>query len=1042
MRKTITNCSFWTLITILVLVIGARAQSTSSAISGFVSDPNGAVIQNAAISLRGVDTDLKRGALTDANGHYRIVGLSPGRYEVRAEHKGFETRVQSEITLTLSSETRIDISLAPKGIQEAVIIDRASEDVHTNNSTINSLIDDRQIRHLPLNGRDLSQLFLLQPGVANSRSSMQSANAGRGTRFSVAGARPNQNVFTLDGTIINDALNNTPGSAQGLLIGTDAIQEVRILASGYGAEHSRAAGGVFLAVTKSGTNEYHGSFFEFIRDGVLDARNFFDRQKPDFYRHQFGFSLSGPIVKGRTFYFGNYEGLRERKEITRASIVPDDNARAGILPNSLPVPVDPRSEPIIDLFPRANGKSFGDGTAEFSGITKRISNDDYLNLRIDHNYLRTGSLFVRYLFDNSDQILPHNFPQFPNRALNNKQVITIEERRVIQRDIVNEARFGFSRSAPTETIAKDSPDPFSIIKGRSLGEISVGGLSEIGTDRTNPKVFRQDDFQFTDNLYFSKGLHNVQTGLSFQHFRISGRSESRVRGQLRFRSLADLLAFRVRDLQASTPDTDFGRRIRQSLFAVYVQDSARVDRRLTFNVGIRYEIVTTPTEADGKLSNMRDVLDSRVTVGNPFFRPSRNNFAPRLGFAFDVFGDGKTAARGGFGIYYEQPLFNVFLNSIFRSLPFENRGTLPGSRVSSLPVDPSLFTGIEQDSRLFQFKLRPTYLVHYNLDIQKEMFPSTVMTFAYLGSRGVNLFGQGDLNIAIPQRLADGRDFFPEGSQPRNSFFGRIRGIFQGFNSHYHALNVGLVRRLSGGFGLQGFYTFGKSIDERSGALGRQEYTNGQLLTFDPFNRRLDRARSDFDIRHTFVANATFEMPNKQPKGLGKIVANWRLSAIITFTSGLPINPFIDGDPDRDGSDQNEARPNLIPNVSLIPPGGRTPDRWFNLSAFAPPEIGFRGTAGRNIATGPDYQSIDIAVSRDFRLTEKAHLEFRVEIFNLFNRPNFDLPANTEDGEQIFIFSQASGGRPASFTLSPTAGKIFRTAGDSREVQLALKLTF
>lgn len=1028
----------------LLCCVSARAQGINAAISGVIKDPQDAVLPGATITIKNLDTGLVKQSSSDPGGYYRAIGLIPGHYEIRVAHQGFETHIRTGITLTVAQEAAMNFSLTLASLEEEVVISRDLAVVETANSTISSLVDERSIRDLPLNGRDMAQLFLLQPGVVNSRSSAQTANTGRGTRFSVAGARPTQNLFTIDGTIINDALNNTPGSAQGLLIGIETVKEFRILISTYSAEYSRATGGVFVAVTKSGTNELHGSIFEFFRNDALDARNFFDREKPDFQRNQFGFTLGGPILKDRTFYFGSYEALREHKGITRIAVVPDDNARMGRLPGLPQTQVDPRSQSIINLFPRANGKNFGDGTAEFVGLTKRVSKDDFFVIRLDHTFSNAHSMFARYLYDDSKQVLPRNFPEFFNLAVNRKQVVTLGERWDVSRNIVNEVRFGFNRSTPSEILPPVPSGSLSLIAGRGLGEIAVSGLSEIGTDRTNPKTYIQNDFQFTDDLFIIKGRNGFKMGLSFQRFQVNSSSESRVRGQLRFRSLADLLGFKIRDLQGASPESDFGRGIRQSLFGFYFHDDSKFTKQLTVNFGLRYDLVTAPKEVNGKLSNLRNLLDSQVTLGDPYFKPSRNNFAPRVGFAYDVLGDGKTAVRGGFGLFYEQPLYNVFLNTIFRSLPFENRGALPGSQVSSLPVDPSAFRGVGKETRFFQFQLRPTYMMHYNLNIQRDLFAQTVLTVAYLGSRGVNLFGQGDLNLAIPQRLPDGRDFFPEGSQLRNPNFNPIRGSFQGFNSHYNAMNVGFVRRSNTALQLQASYTFGKSIDDRSGGLGRQEYTNGQFLTFDPYNRRLDRGRSDFDVRHTFVANGTYELPvGKGSTGwVGHIISGWQVNAIVTLSSGLPINPFIDGDPDRDGSEENAARPNLAFGTNLTPPGGRTADLWFNPAAFVQPDIGFRGTAGRNIVTGPDYKSVDLSIVKNFHLTEKSTLQVRAEVFNLLNRANFDLPSNSELGEQVFSYVPVSSSGPAKFIPSATAGKIFSTVGESREIQLAVKFIF
>ncbi|MCI0664502.1 MAG: hypothetical protein L0220_25865, partial [Acidobacteria bacterium] len=327
------------------------------------------------------------------------------------------------------------------------------------------------------------------------------------------------------------------------------------------------------------------------------------------------------------------------------------------------------------------------------------------------------------------------------------------------------------------------------------------------------------------------------------------------------------------------------------------------------------------------------------------------------------------------------------------------------SQVTGLPVNPALFTSGTRLTESIVSDMRSIYTMQYNLNIQREIL-GTVMSLAYVGSRGVNLLGQGDINTAIPQILADGRAFFPEGSLRRHPRFDAVRSVIQGFNSWYNSLNVGAARRFNKGLQFQVSYTYGKSIDERSGTGGRSEFTNGQARTFDPYNRSLDHARSDFDVRHSFIANFTYDLPfGKNLKGYaGHILRNWQINSIVTLSSGVPFTVGVDGDVDRDGSEDNLARPNLLPNVSLIPAGGRTPEVWFNPLAFAPPDIGFRGTAGRNILNGPNFKTVDFSLVKVFPFQEGRSIQFRIEAFNLFNRANFDLPYNSDDGAQVLIY--------------------------------------
>ncbi len=1032
-----------------VMSLGALVfgQATSGSISGALLDPQGNALSGATVKIKNVGTGATREVTTNSSGAYRVTGLPPGVYEVEASAQGFATEKRTNLSLTVAEDLVANFNLKVGVAREDVTVEVQTVNVETTSATISGLVDEKKIRDLPLDGRDITQLIFLQPGVVESRGSTQSSNTGRGSRFSVAGARPSQNLFQIDGTTINDALNNTPGSAQGLLLGVETIREFRVLTNTYSAEYGRAAGGVFIAVTKSGTNDFHGSVFDFLRNDNLDARTFFDRcpsvnpncdggGKPEFRRNQFGASIGGPIIKSKTFFFGSYEGLREFKGVSTVAIVPDLNARNGIVPGRASTTVDPRAAALLPIFPLPNGVVFGDGTAQFIGVTPRLSNGDFYTVKVDHQLSASDSLSVRYLLDDSDFTITRFFPQFPNQSTNRKTLATIEERKFIGANIVNEARFGFNRATPSELVPVPGPnDPganISLIAGRPLGEVNVTGLSPAGTDRTNPKLFYQNDFQVTDNVFINLGRNNLKLGFSFDRFQFNGRSESRTRGRLRFSNLSNFLSFNVNQLEGTPLTSDFVRGFRQSLFGFFFQDDFKLTPRLTLNLGARYDYVTSPTEVNGKTANLRSIIGTGnnptdLGVGQKFFETPKSNIAPRLGFAYDVFGDGKTAIRGGAGVFHEMPLFNAYRQAAYGTLPFIQTSSLRGTaQVPALPVSPAAFGAGTPLTETIQFDLSPTYMIQYNLNVQREVF-GTVMAVAYVGSRGVNLFGQGDINTALTP-----------GGPRRNPNFDTIRSAFQGFSSNYNGLNLSANRRFNKGLQFQASYTFGKSLDNRSGNAGRQEYSNGQARTFDPYNRGLDYGRSDFDVRHNFTANVSYELPfGKGLNGVaGAALRGWQINSIVKLASGIPFTPLVDGDPDLDASTDNAARPNLIGDPNSGAP--HTAEQWYNLSAFAPPTIGTRGTAGRNVVQGPNFKTVDLSLNKLFPLTERVNLQFRAEAFNILNRVNFDLPSNSDDGSQIFSFSSSSG----SFTPLPTAGQINNIVGTARELQLALKLIF
>ncbi|MSO82248.1 MAG: hypothetical protein EXQ53_02980, partial [Acidobacteria bacterium] len=420
----------------------ARSQDTSATLLGTLTDASGAVLPGVTISVTHVDTARTRTVTSDEAGRYRVALLPPGRYEVTAQLSGFQTVVRSGITLTVGQEALVAIQLPLGNVAESITVDAAASLVETTTGTVSHVVTEQQIGAMPLNGRDFSQLALLQPGVVMSRSSVQGSNVGQGVKISVAGSRPSQNLFTLDGTAYNDALNNTPASANGVMTGVETIKEFRVVTNAMSAEYGRAGGGVFNVVTKSGTNQFTGSAFEFFRDDSLDEKNYFDDEKPDFRRNQYGGSFGGPLVRNRTFLFSSYEGLREQRGITQLATVLDDNARRGILPGRAPIAIPATIQRYISLFPVANGELIRaangnpTGVAEYRSVLDRGSNQDFAMVRVDHTFAGSSSLFGRYLFDTSERDEPVNYAEWPNLTSNTKHVLTSEYRQIFSGTIV------------------------------------------------------------------------------------------------------------------------------------------------------------------------------------------------------------------------------------------------------------------------------------------------------------------------------------------------------------------------------------------------------------------------------------------------------------------------------------------------------------------------------------------------------------------------------------------------------------------------------
>src|ERR1051325_2705409 len=1022
------------LVILSVPAVSARAQDTTGTILGTITDASGGVLPGVSVTIKNTDTSQSRAIVSDAAGRYRMPLPQPGHYAVTLQLQGFPTVVRSGITVTVGQQAVVDTSLSLGNVSESITVEGAAPLAETTTGPISNVVTEQQLGSMPLNGRDVTQLVLLQPGVVMSRSSVQGSNVGQGTKISVAGSRPSQNLFTLDGTAYNDALNNTPASANGVMTGVETIKEFRVVTNAMSAEYGRAGGGVFNVVTKSGTNQFSGSAFEFLRDDALDAKNYFDDEQPDFRRNQFGGSFGGPVVKNKTFFFGSYEGLREHKGITQVATVLDDNARRGILPGVAPIAIPATIAPYLSLYPAANGplirtaSGAPTGLAEYRSVLNRKSDQDFAMVRLDQTVSSNSSVFGRYLYDDSIQDEPVNYAEWPNLVANTKHLLTVEQRQIFTSALINELRGGFNRSHPREDINPLNPrQDLAFVPGKVFGELNVTGLTDIGTDRTNPKIFGQDLYQLTDQLFYVRGRHAMQTGMDWQNFRYDGISDSRSRGRLRFRSVSDFLNGITQQFEIAKPGSDFERHYRQNLIGAWYQDDIKASSVLTINAGLRYEMVTTPHERDGKVSNLRNIMDPTVTVGDPLFiNPTKTQFAPRLGFAWNVGGRGKTAVRGGYGIFYEEPLFYQYRSPIFRAVPFVDRAVI------TRPVLPvtlaSLASGGVPENEVMQYDLDPSYMQQYNVNVQHELPWDSALTVAYIGSQGTDLMGSADVNLAIPQ-IVDGREFFPANPVRRNPNFGTLRMIIQGFHSRYNGMSLGWVKRQSHGLQVQGSYTYGHSNDNRSGAGGRQEFRNGQARAFDPYHLDLDWGRSDFDVRHNVVLDTTYILPFNG----NALVRGWQMSAVGTFASGVPFSAIIPGDSDRDGSTDNVNRPDLAPGGSTQAAGGQTADHWFNPDAFAFPGAGYRGRTGRNTLQGPGLATVDLAVVKNTPISGSRTVQLRLAIFNLLNRTNLDIPSNDPDGEAIF---DDQGNR------IPTAGKIFATSTDAREMQVAIRFTF
>jgi hypothetical protein len=1059
-RKRVQNAVLCLLLFVALFVAANATAQTTSTISGTVSDVSGAVIPGAQISITNTATGQARMVLSNELGRYYAPGLAPGSYQVSSMVEGFSAVVHSGITLTVGSEAVVNFSMTPGQVSETIDVTGEAPLVQTSNASIAELVSETKIRALPLNGRSFDQLIYLQPGINVATAAGSSPNQGRGVKFSANGARLTSNYFMLDGTDINDSQNFTPGGAGGQLFGVEAIQEFQVITHNQTAQYGRSMGGIINAVTRSGTNTFHGSLYEFLRNSALDAKNFFDDPNspiPPFKRNQFGGAAGGPIQHDRLFYFANYEGLRERLGVSKNALVPDRAARNGDIPGIAHINVNSAVLPYLNLFPLPNGPSTSSGIGQYRFSQTQPTTVDYATGRLDWIPAVEDSVFGRYTIDSSSKLrmdaLDHVMGLFGEDEVHRNQYITLGWTRSFSPTVLNVFRFGFNRSVSLVDLTNlaNIPDNLAFIPGQPFGRMTINGMSPCCATINDPRYFRMNSFQPSDDLSFTIGRHALKTGFVVERFQWNTANYNRIGGDYVFASLQEFLRGNVQSVQVPFPGSDPIRGIRATLFGTYFQDDFRINPRLTLNLGLRYEFTTVPTEVNDRMSFLDDPLDTTLENKKPY-EPNHLNFAPRFGFAWDVTGNGKTAVRGGWGMFYDQILMNQFLNLFDRNPPEWRTARLGGGAPFPHPLDAAQISAVLSPQIAMRTDFKTPYMYQYNLTVQREILPNTSASVGYVGSVGKHLIQRFDGNTPLPQVRPDGSLFIPANAPRRNPVWGALSSRRLSGFSNYNALQLSLTRRFSQGLQVQGSYTFAKSIDTSSG-LFSEEATNAATGAVNPDNLFIDKALSNFDVRHNANINFNYEIPFGQNlSGAGKqLIAGWEIGSIITLSGGVPFTVENSDNRSRNlasGADFAD-RPNLAPGASNNPTKGvsngctfgttsvpsgarlRTPELWFDPCAFIPQELGTFGNLGRNTVIGPGLSTVDLVLNKHFRISEDRELQFRSEFFNLFNHVNLAPPMATTRR----IFDNA--GR-----LVGSPGTITQTSTPSRQIQFGLKLIF
>jgi outer membrane receptor protein involved in Fe transport len=1046
-----------------ILITHTAAQTNKATILGEIKDEQGNVVSKAKVTARNIDTGIPRETTTDMEGRYRLSELPLGKYEISVQREGFRLVVQRGIELSVGREAVVDFKLNVGNVQEKVLVEQDASLVDTTTSAVGYLVNTRQIEQLPLNGRDVLQLATLENGVLSTSAITDvQSNVGAGaTRLVVNGGRLEYNGFLLDGTETSDAFGYSPGGLGGFFLGVDALREFQVLTSGYSAEFGHAGGAIINAVTKSGTNMIHGTAFEFIRNSSLDARNFFDRnpnQLP-FQRNQFGGSLGGPIIKDRAFLFANYEGLRRREGVPVLFNVPTQAAKQGNLTIGQ-FPVSPVIAPYLALYPNPNGPITGD-TGIFTRNFKEMTREDFGTIRADYKLTGSQSLAARYTVDDSELTKVGGVVQ--NLALDQRnQYVSLEEQAILGARGVNSLRGTYNRSNFTSAFPfvdangnTVNLDPsLSFIPGRPLGGFSVPGVSPLRDILTDNRSFILNQFEVNDQFVYSLGSQSLKIGGSVRRYQLNADSANLKDGVFFFNPRPDgqggLLPPLVQFLGASPdflfatlPGTDNYRGIRQSLFGLYVQDDWKVTRRLTLNLGVRYEPISTPTAENGRVSNLRNPTDATSTPGDPYIdNPSYKNIAPRVGFALDVFGDGRTSLRASAGLFHAQLLPMRYRFEISNLPPFAQLSAVVGpfpqpfsNPVAFIPAGVAVVLASDADQpRIYQ----------WNLNVQRELGRDFVLSAGYVGSRGTNLETRNSINVRIDSQIVNGRKFFPAGGGPLlNSNFNSIQYHDFSADSYYNALQLNLSKRFSSGLQFQTAYTVSKSIDTASTTESVFLSGASNAGRQDPFDSRSERALSDYDARQNFVANFLYDLPFGKGRLIGGgisgvaglLIGGWSTGGIFNARSGFPFNVSLGFD--RAGSNTNNSqaqRPDVAPGVDLSDATTGDPAAFVNPAFFQLQPAGFYGNAPRNSLRGPKLYSFDMTFTKLTPINERFRTEFRFEAFNLFNRANF-APPNAANN--IIFLGVDNTGAPLP---NQNFGQLSRTVTSSRQLQFGLKL--
>jgi hypothetical protein len=1070
------------IIAMMISVTPINAQLAGANLSGVVSDESGAPIVGAKVAIKNLATGDVREIETNSDGLFVAPNLAPATYDVTVTATGFGPLTEKNLELKVGGEQALDLKMRVGQLAQEVQVNAAATNVETTTSAVSATVEEKTVVELPLNGRDWTQLATLQPGVTSVRAQASNAstanrgNRGFGNQLSDSGHRPNENTYRIDGININDYSNGSPGSVLGAALGVDAIQEFNVVTTNYTAEYGRTSGAVINAVTRSGANDVHGSAYFFDRDKIFDAKPFFASTKAPFRRIQFGGSAGTAIIKDKTFIFGDYEGVRQSKSASQAVTVPSANARVGIFANGDILTPDPNITRLLALYPLpSNAVANGDfATYNTSGLQTIV--EDYFTIRADHKFSDKDSLNGTYFFDKAPQDLPDALNNVIHEVFTKRQMIGITESHIFSPALANVARLGFNRvvglvNQPVKAINPAAADPaLGVSPGLFAPLFNVAGLTPAG-GLGNPSLFfhHYNSYQFYDDVFLTRGKHSFKAGFAFERLQYNVISQLNRNGRFgRYTnstvpggpsSVENFIENAPTSVALLDPSVRKENGSRDSLFGGYFQDDWRIKPNLTLNLGLRYEMLTLPTEAHNGFGVINQLFAPAVPGGcaafiaadntpgctipvNTMWRtnPTTHNFAPRVGFSWDPFKDGKTAVRGGFGIFDILPLPYVYSIGNSLSVPFAKQ--LSGKGTYHANFDPTSL-GNSALSRYIEQNPHRSYALNYNLNIQREFTSKISGMVGYVGSHSLHeAFTADDSNQVGPPnvQLINGQYTWPlpVGSGPLlNGNVGDIRAIFFDGSSKYNSFQSQVKVQGLHGFMGQAAFTLGKCFDDGSGAqLGDPFLTSVPSLIF--FDKKERHGRCDFDVHKNLTINTLYDFGTSKSDSafMRRVAGGWQLGMIMTASTGTPFTVVTSSDDLGQNSTDPWSFPNRLAGCNPYIGNFRaTPDmQYLNNACFTPLTVTANGpivgTNGRNTLFGPGLVNFDFTVLKDTAITERLRLQFRAEFFNIFNHANFQAP-NIDAGTSTIGFAP----NLINVVLS-------QTATDGRDIQFGLKLIF